>query len=245
MGSVEEWTDPYLSMYRRVPPGGAGVCRVCHGGPFAGEDICHSCRSVIRQITRPADAVIPISICEGYSQFHTVLRQYKDGYSDTTRSKFVLQIAATLARFLRDHRTCMSATTGADFDLVCTVPSSGGRAGEHPLVDVISKVGVLRPMTDHVLARGSGDLDHATASDDGYIVTRDVAGRHVLLIEDTFTTGARCQSAASALAVAGAASVRALVVGRYMTPWNDACRAILEAAAKTPFSFNECCLADH
>lgn len=245
MTTVEEWTDPYLSMYRRAPAVGEGVCRVCHGGPFAGEDICHSCRRVINQVSHPADAVIPISICEGYSQLHTVLRQYKDGYSETTRSKFSLQIAATIARFIREHRACMAATTGADFDLVCAVPSSRERAGEHPLVDVISKISALWSLTDHVLARGPGQLDHAVASDDGYAVTGDVASRHVLLVEDTLTTGARCQSAASALALTGASSVRVLVVGRYMTPWNDACRAILEAGAKTPFSFTECCLLDH
>jgi len=150
--TVEEWTDPYLLMYRRVPAVGEAVCRVCHGGPFAGEDICHSCRRVVSQVSHPAGAVIPISICEGYSQFHTVLRQYKDGYSDTTRSKFSLQIAATIARFIRVHRTCMAATTGADFDLVCAVPSSGERAGDHPLVDVISKINALRALTEHALA---------------------------------------------------------------------------------------------
>ena len=245
MGSVEEWTDPYLSMYCRVPLLGDGVCRICHGGPFAGEDVCHSCRSVTAQVSHPAHAIVPISICEGYGQLHTVLRQYKDGGSDSTRRKFGLQLAATVARFLRGHRECMALATEADFDLVCAVPSSGDRQGTHPLVDVINKVGAVRALVRPGLVRGPGPLGHAAPSDEGYTVSESVSGRHVLLVEDTFTTGSRCQSAASALTLAGAASVRVLVVGRYMTPYNKACQAILDAGAETPFNFSECCLVEH
>ena len=245
MTTVEEWTDPYIPTYRRVPAVGPGVCRVCHGGPNPGYDVCLSCSRTTGQVSRPADLVVPISVCEEYGQFHTVLRQYKDGAVEQTRTRFRLQLSALTARFLREHRACMTAATGADFDLVTVVPSSANRPGDHPLWQIIDWVGALRGLAVPTLARGSGPLGWNAASDNGYVVTADVRGRHVLVVEDTFTSGARSQSASSALALAGAASVRVLVAGRYMNRWNEACKAILDTGASEPFSFQECCLATH
>jgi hypothetical protein len=65
----------------------------------------------------------------------------------------------------------------------------------------------------------------------------------VLLVDDTLTTGARLQSAVSALRRNGAAAVAGLVIGRVIDPdWNDSCRLIWDQARETPFSFGKCCL---
>ncbi len=45
---------------------------------------------------------------------------------------------------------------------------------------------------------------------------RPLAGANVLLIDDTWTTGASAQSAAAALKAAGAARVGAVVIGRHL-----------------------------
>lgn len=42
-------------------------------------------------------------------------------------------------------------------------------------------------------------VDHNKADDDAFTVSRPLSGERVLLIDDTLTTGARLQSAASAL----------------------------------------------
>jgi phosphoribosylpyrophosphate synthetase len=46
----------------------------------------------------------------------------------------------------------------------------------------------------------------------------DVRGRRVLVVDDTWVTGARARSAAAALALAGAQVVAALVIGRAVDP---------------------------
>lgn len=70
-----------------------------------------------------------------------------------------------------------------------------------------------------------------------------MGGRHVLLLDDTFTTGAALQSAASALAVAGAQVVAAVVVGRVINPeFSAQAGELWRSAAATPFDFERCCL---
>ncbi len=78
------------------------------------------------------------------------------------------------------------------------------------------------------------------ASDEGYRVTQSVCGKSILLIDDTFTTGARLQSAASALQLAGADVVAAVVIGRVINP--EFSGALWERVSKMPFSFETCCL---
>jgi adenine/guanine phosphoribosyltransferase-like PRPP-binding protein len=86
-------------------------------------------------------------------------------------------------------------------------------------------------------------VDHKLADDDAFTVRRRLSGERVLVVDDTLTTGARAQSAASALRLNGASAVAAIVVGRVIDPdWNDNCRRIWDQARATPFSFDQCCL---
>jgi adenine/guanine phosphoribosyltransferase-like PRPP-binding protein len=49
-----------------------------------------------------------------------------------------------------------------------------------------------------------------------YLATRRLAGESVLLIDDTWTTGANAESAAHVLKAAGAEAVGAVVIGRHI-----------------------------
>lgn len=99
----------------------------------------------------------------------------------------------------------------------------------------------LRGITMQALRPGSTPVTHLQASDTGYEVTADVTGHVVLLIDDTLTSGARAQSAASALRLAGAVKVAVLVVGWVIEPsWNSNCEEIW--VRRGEFSFEACCL---
>ena len=75
---------------------------------------------------------------------------------------------------------------------------------------------VLRTTQMHLLTR---------ASDGGYAVMRDVDGVNILFVDDTFTSGARIQSATSALTLARATVVAAIPIGRVINPqFNEATR---------------------
>jgi hypothetical protein len=244
MANAAHYTDPYLHTYRQVPPTGPGVCKVCHTGLNPGFDTCYSCRTTTRQVSRPTTQVVPISLYKVPGQLWHVLRYYKNDKPSQAEKLLAVQVAAIIARFLDHHHRCLAAL-GGPWTLATTVPSTraGGRGGQHPLVQVVKWVRRLEGRYSPVLVRGPGDVGHNLAGDEVFTPTRRVDDHRVLLVDDTFTTGARLQSAASALFAAGAVNVTALVVGRVIDPdWNDNCQRIWDQATGTGFAFDRCCL---
>ncbi len=66
-------------------------------------------------------------------------------------------------------------------------------------------------------------------------------GRSVLLIDDTWTTGANAQSAAAALKSAGAGRVAAVVIGRHLNrEWHENDRRL--RGITRPFDWSHCAL---
>jgi predicted amidophosphoribosyltransferase len=202
---AELYTDPYIAIYRRVPPVRAGVCSLCHTGTGGAEySTCNSCRVTSQQVTYPVQQILPISLYEVPDQYWTVLRNYKDDPWPEVREHTGTILAATVARFTARHWACISAMIGAEPSLVTTVPSTGARRGQHPLARAVRRSSHLLPLYTDVLRRGPGVVRHRYATDNAFLAAADrVRGHRVLLVEDTFTTGARTQSAASALRIAG------------------------------------------
>jgi hypothetical protein len=244
MISAAQYTDPNILTYTPVPATGPGVCPVCRSGPGPGRDVCRSCADVMRQVSYPTRHVVPISLYTLDSQLWDVLRYYKDG-SGPGAQVFALQVAAIIARFTARHLRCVAGPLGGDPAVVTIVPSTRAepRPGRHPLESAIARVGALAPRYAPLLARGPAESDHNLADDDAFAVVRRLRDERVLIVDDTMTTGARLQSAASALRLGGASAVAAVVVGRVIDPdWNEDCRRIWSRARATPFGFDRCCL---
>ena len=188
--------------------------------------------------------IVPISLYAVNSQFWHVMRHYKDG-SGHSRELLAMQVAAIIARFTGRHLPCVATLLGGDPAVVTSVPSTRPqpRPGRHPLETAVTSVGALATGYAPLLRRGPAPVTHNRADDHGFVVTRRLGGERVLLIDDTLTTGARLQSAASALRLSGASAVAAVVVGRVIDPeWNENCRRIWDEARKSQFSFDQCCL---
>lgn len=246
MATVKAYTDPYISMYRRVPPAGKGVCAVCHSGPNAGYSTCNSCARTMGQVSYPVRAILPISLCRTEGQLYANLRNYKNGTPRVQQQCGVI-IAATLARFAQLHWSCIAGLLGGPPTVITTVPSTRAqpRLGEHPLIGAVRRSGTLASLYRPLLVRGAGPAEQRRAGDDVFAVTADVTAERVLLIEDTLASGARAQSAASALRLGGAKSVAVVVIGRVIDPeWNENCGQIWSYAEGVPFSFDVCCLCD-
>ena len=80
------------------------------------------------------------------------------------------------------------------------------------------------------------DLDKFTA-------TRPLDGEPVLLIDDTWTTGASAQSAAAVLRRAGAGPVAAVAIGRHLNPeWHENDRRL--RGIGRPFDWDRCALCE-
>src|SRR5947209_4590027 len=212
MPTVEEYTDPYAAAYTPPPVAGPGVCDVCHSAPFGDEARCWSCRQTTGSASRPIDLVVPISLYELGGQLHTVLKDYKRSSDVDVRNQHRLQVAATLHRFLRDHGDHVRTAAGGDWNTITIVPSKQERADPHPLEQVIMMGRSIRALYRSLLEPWEPDtIERARASDRGFRPTTIVRGLRILLLDDTFTSGATLQSAASALAQGGATVVAGVV----------------------------------
>jgi hypothetical protein len=243
-GSAALSTEANLGDYTPVPAAGPGVCAVCRSGPGPGLAVCGSCTEVMLQVTYPTPNVVPISLYTLDSQLWSVLRYYKDA-SGPGAELLALQVSAVIARFTARHLSCVARLLGGDPDVVTSVPTTRPeeRPGRHPLETAIARVGALAPRYAPLLTRGPAPVDHKLADDDAFAVPRRLRGERVLVVDDTLTSGARLQSAVSALRLDGASAVAAIVVGRVIDPnRNDNCRRIWDRARQTPFSFADCCL---
>jgi hypothetical protein len=251
VSTVEEFTDPYLGTYTPPPEVQPGVCDVCHGATgymYDGDpwERCWSCKESVRGVSNPLALVVPISLYRVGEQLHTVLKDYKRSPSERVRNRHLLQAGAILHRFLNGHRDHIAAEAGGYWDTVTIVPSKTNHEDVHPLESAIMLGEPLRDEYMRLLETAEvGRIGRAQSSDRGYSATDDAGGRRVLLVDDTFTSGATFQSAASALALGGAAVVAGLVIGRVIDTSNanhPEKLELWERQRRVPFSFETCCL---
>lgn len=237
MRSVEEVVAGRLiAACLAVAPPGPGICQVCFAGTTVRSPTCPTCRDVARQLGHGLVPATPISLVTKDNGLYRALRQYKSGEPSVARNQ-ARALSALLALFLRRHFPCV-APEGADMVLV--VPSQEpNRPPPHPLLPVLDGVPDLPPASP-MLRAGPGTLGHRSATAEGYLCEEPVQGRRVLLVDDTYTTGAHVQSAARALLDAGAAAVRPLVIGRYVQPNWPGSESIMAWANRHRWSAEVC-----
>ncbi len=130
------------------------------------------------------------------------------------------------------HGDCIRLELGHLWDSVTYVPSSRGRSGDHPVRNLARAVSqVANPeagVERFLLSLGPGyspGCSHVPRRDRFAVPSEwqsAVRGRHVLVVDDTWTTGASIQSAAAALKLAGAQSVTGLCAARWLKwSWSD------------------------
>jgi hypothetical protein len=230
MPTVRELTALYET-FMVSPQRGPGVCRTCltftdparDTGADAAQSTgaghayaqCYPCAN-----TQPwLDLVAPISYSIAGGQLHHALVSYKR-LTGHVAQRLRTELAAVLWRYLDSHERCLATSLGTDgFELVTTVPSGRRDTGEsHPLEQIVGELcGHTRGRYIPLLERA----DHADASEhefdpQRFKAPRAIAARPVLLIDDTWTTGASAQAAAAALKRAGAGPVAVVVIGRHL-----------------------------
>jgi hypothetical protein len=212
MPTVAELTGAYGNVLL-APQAGPGVCQTCFN-LTDGYERCYACAHGGRWL----DAVVPISYSVGGEQLHHALVAYKRTL-EPVATHFTVQLAAVLWRFLSAHEACISRTLGVPaFPVVTTVPSNDpARDGDQPLQRLVGQlVKPTRGRFRRLLVRSTHPVQPHRFDVDRYGPTGRLIGEPVLLIDDTWTTGANAQSAAAALKRAGAGPVAAVVIGRHL-----------------------------
>jgi predicted amidophosphoribosyltransferase len=187
--------------------------------------------------------VAPISYSVAREQLHHALASYKRLHGDVARRLGAI-LAAILWRFLVEHERCLANAAGTDhLDVVTTVPSSDrARDAQHPLRWIVGElVGPTRDRHERLLRRADTNVPPRTFSEAKFEATNRLNGQAVLLIDDTWTTGASAQSAAAALKAAGAGPIAAVVIGRHLNrEWHENDRRLRGIAQ--PFDWSQCAL---
>jgi len=229
----------------QVPPAGDGVCAVCHSSVYDGYNVCYPCKDASRKLGPLClDAVTFLSLAPAGEQMARDLYTYKrSGVPDTLRAARTVGLSAALWRWLAKHEGCLATAVGRGFDLVTTVPSASGRTDEHPLTAIAGRIVVgTADRFRLVLELNRTDVESREQAADRFITTADVRGRTVLVIDDTWTTGANMQSASAALKQAGATSVGGVAIGRWFAAdWRDNA-AWLKEAKRRDWSWDICCI---
>jgi hypothetical protein len=210
-----------------VPPVGPGVCAICHGPARDGRRECWCCRAVSSALGADlvgCPLVVPIGLYRTGDGLHRVLRGYKDAPAVAARRHFARRLGTYFASFLEGHGACIADAAPSTWDSVAVVPSSArgrrprGRfrapAPPHPLAAVLGAVPSLADVRRIDLEPGAGSADHLAPDPAAFEVSGEARGRRVLLLDDTWVTGARVRSAAATLGAAGAEVAAMVVAGR-------------------------------
>jgi len=196
-------------------------CRTCRGPVQAGFARCYQCDLAhARCAGLLADVVAPVAYAVKGGRLAGDLWRYKSGAAGAAEAG--ARLTAMLARFLREQggQVWRAAGMAVGPELAAIVPSGQGRPGPHPLLGIVAScVDVpIVPLSTApgAAARARGLADGVAA---GWLtVGSAVAGADVLLVDDTWVSGASAQSAAAALKAAGARRVALVVIGRHVDP---------------------------
>jgi predicted amidophosphoribosyltransferase len=144
------------------------------------------------------------------------MHDYKESPDPSVQLTQSRVVAGILARYVYEHSEALVDRYG-DWDNVVVVPST-----KHPYPSALARAlasdysDVISPID--WLTLGAGSMGFNQASESGFVPAPDIEGSSVLLVDDTFTTGARIHSAAHALQSAGAQVIAGLVVARKINP---------------------------
>ncbi len=217
------------------------TCRTCRGPAAAGFARCYQCDVAASQAGGAlADVVVPIGYAVKGGQLADDLRRYKSERAGAAAA--TVRLRSMLSGFLRDHGDCVWRSAGMPDGptAVAVVPSGQGRAGAHPLLDVV------RSCVDLPVARltaGPATAARCRGVSVGWLrVSGPAAGADVLLVDDTWVSGGSAQSAAAALKLARAVRVAVVVLGRHLDPADPRSAALLGVLRSAPPPASTCVL---
>ncbi len=209
------------------------MCRVCRGPARCGDALCFACRWVGRRLGAPLVPTFPLRLCPLPSPLYRVLMGYKESPVAEARGRFSAIVRSLVRQGLLQRCRVLEAAAGGAVDLVVPVPSSR-RPGAPPLARVSGLGGEVRALGPGVRwapellrreATASPGLGHMQPDGAAFTVNGTVRGARVVLLDDTYVSGARAQSAATALLRGGVGVALVVPIGRVLRPDRSALHA--------------------
>lgn len=189
------------------------TCLLCRT-PVDGYLRCRPCSRYVGQLF--ADRVAPLAYAWPSHQSGYVMYGYKSPTRPIGEAKTA--VALMLAAALALHTTCVEALAGQSVAHWVTVPSLPAKPGEHPLHSIMRSIPAA-PGQEVSVSAASQVADPRTVNTGHFSIRGSVIpSSHVLLVDDTWTSGSHVQSLAGALKSSGAGIVSVLTVARWLKP---------------------------
>jgi len=214
------------------------TCSICTG-PVGGYPTCWRC-SQTASVDGVADLVVPLTYAVGGSQSAAMLRHYKDDPHPGTRFQHLRIINWLLYVGIALHRPCIEAVAEQPVTCRLAIPSLRGRSGLHPFVALARDMAATDPSPQLIAAPQATEDRIINAQQFRLMPSADLTGQHVLILDDTWTTGSRAQSAALTLRRAGARWISVLVVGRWLDPDFAGNAPLLQAMGSRDYEPRRC-----
>jgi hypothetical protein len=220
----------------QITSSGPAICAVCRGPARPGFARCYQCeRHDLLGHGLLADAVAPVCYAVKGTAFAADLWRYKSWRTPSAAAR--TSLLALLLVFLHDHGRCVWRHAGMPAPgRLAVVPTGCGRPGPHPLLE-LSAPYLRLPLTRLVIRPGEQGRD---LNVNRFITDRTAAGASVLLLDDTWVSGASAQSATVALKRAGARHVAVVVLGRLIDPADQLAGPLAAVLTPAPYEAAKC-----
>ena len=212
------------------------TCAVCRGPLRPGYARCYQCeRHDALGHGLLADAVVPVSYAVKGTALAEALWRYKSSSAPGGPARRCL--LALLLTFLIDHGSCCWREADmAPPDRLAVVPTGYGRPGPHPLLRLASPY-LRLPLAPLAIRPGRQGRDLDVHRFRAGLVP---AGGGVLLLDDSWVSGASAQSASAALKLAGAGRVAIVVLGRHLSPADPRAGPLIARLTPAPYDPSAC-----
>lgn len=193
------------------------TCLICTTPVSMGYQLCLRCQQA-SVIEGRAGIVVPLTYVVAHAQSGLMMRQYKDDPLPQVRAAQAQVIRRLLYLGIVEHQRCIEAVAGQPVTRRLAIPSNAGRVGEHPFVALTK---AMKAVEDSPVLTASAEVSvgEREITPIRFAVSPAGArfdGQHVMLLDDTWTTGSRTQSAAVLLHQLGAAQVSIMIVARWL-----------------------------
>lgn len=236
--SLVENAGGYLRNTVHIP---GETCSKCRGTKLrTGFHTCYPCDWIYGSA---ADLVGSMIYGVSDAQSGKLMHQYK---LTPQRQSLVQRVRSLVTVGVKDHFDCVRLLLGKEPTRWATVPSLKNIGSDHPFRKLI-----LTPMLGaeyevevkaSAMAKEKSEQERREFNLDLYELASEVPnGGHVLLIDDTWTSGGHIQSVAAALKRGGAARVAALAVARWLDTNDSRTKRIYNELIKPrPYSPEVC-----